>query len=121
MTKTTQIQSLRSHRTQESPRYILLLCAILVAVIAFSWLPAFAATAIAAEESTAAADQSSDTAGDTSSVAAGSDSSSADNTAATTDPYSVDGSSKGVGQQVLDLPSLDEVQCASYYCYDRTT
>ena len=36
-------------------------------------------------------------------------------------PGSVDGSSKGVGQQVLDLPSLDQVQCASYYCYDRTT
>ena len=34
---------------------------------------------------------------------------------------SVDGSSKGVGQQVLELPSLDQVQCASYYCYDRTT
>lgn len=34
---------------------------------------------------------------------------------------SVDGSSKGVGQQVLALPSLDQVQCASYYCYDRTT
>lgn len=34
---------------------------------------------------------------------------------------SVDGSSKGVGQQTLALPSLDQVQCASYYCYDRTT
>ncbi len=29
--------------------------------------------------------------------------------------------SQGVGQQTIDLPSLDKVQCASYFCYDRTT
>jgi len=28
--------------------------------------------------------------------------------------------SQGVGQQTIDLPSLDKVQCASYFCYDRT-
>ncbi len=33
----------------------------------------------------------------------------------------IDGSSKGVGQMDLTLPSLDQVQCASYFCFDRTT
>ncbi|MEE3351916.1 MAG: hypothetical protein VZR13_05870 [Saccharofermentanaceae bacterium] len=33
----------------------------------------------------------------------------------------VDYRSKGVGQQEMELPSLDKVQCASYFCYDRTT
>ncbi|MBO4928751.1 MAG: D-alanyl-D-alanine carboxypeptidase [Clostridiales bacterium] len=42
-------------------------------------------------------------------------------TVETNDPFAVDGSSKGVGQMDLQLPSLDQVQCASYYCYDRTT
>ncbi|MBO4473376.1 MAG: D-alanyl-D-alanine carboxypeptidase [Clostridiales bacterium] len=117
MTNRTHIQPLRIRRTQETPRYILLLCVILTAVIAFSWLPSFASAVIALEESTTAADASSEPeTSDTASVVAGTD-----NTAATTDPYSVDGSSKGVGQQELELPSLDQVQCASYYCYDRTT
>ncbi len=31
------------------------------------------------------------------------------------------GNTGEVGQQVLSLPSLDQVQCASYFCYDRTT
>lgn len=34
---------------------------------------------------------------------------------------STNGNSKGVAQQEVVLPSLEEVQCASYYCYDRTT
>ena len=33
----------------------------------------------------------------------------------------VDYRSKGVGQQEMEIPSLDKVQCASYFCYDRTT
>ncbi len=33
----------------------------------------------------------------------------------------VDFGSKGVGQQTVALPSLDQIQCASYFCYDRTT
>ena len=33
----------------------------------------------------------------------------------------VDFGSKGVGQQTVALPPLDKIQCASYYCYDRTT
>jgi len=31
------------------------------------------------------------------------------------------GNTGEVGQQVVALPSLDQVQCASYFCYDRTT
>ncbi|MBR2751991.1 MAG: hypothetical protein IKD90_12770 [Clostridiales bacterium] len=31
------------------------------------------------------------------------------------------GNTGEVGQQNLQLPTLDQVQCASYFCYDRTT
>lgn len=33
----------------------------------------------------------------------------------------VDFNSKGVGQMEMEIPPLDKVQCASYFCYDRTT
>ncbi len=33
----------------------------------------------------------------------------------------VDFGSKGVSQQEMEIPPLDKVQCASYFCYDRTT
>ena len=42
-------------------------------------------------------------------------------TGETTTGSDVDFRSKGVGQQKMEIPSLDKVQCASYFCYDRTT
>ena len=107
----------RDIRSRFSRRFSVILSAILVAVIAFSYLPALSSGLIASDDTSASDNETSasDTS-DTAQVVAGQDS-----TATTTDPYSVDGSSKGVGQQVLELPSLDQVQCASYYCYDRTT
>ncbi|MBO4687531.1 MAG: D-alanyl-D-alanine carboxypeptidase [Clostridiales bacterium] len=121
MNRITRLESLRENRTTRYSRGSILLSAILIAVIAFAWLPGLKMAAYASDDTSDAA--GSDTtaavvAGDTTAAVAVSDTTAA---AATEDPYAVDGSSKGVGQQVLDLPSLDEVQCASYYCYDRTT
>ena len=47
--------------------------------------------------------------------------SSADGAGTTETNDDVDYKSKGVGQMDLEIPPLDKVQCASYFCYDRTT
>ena len=115
MNRITRLESVRRSRTTGYSRGAILLSAILIAVIAFAWLPGLKQAAFASD------DTSDTAASDTTAAVAGASDSTAATAAATEDPYAVDGSSKGVNQQVLDLPSLDQVQCASYYCYDRTT
>lgn len=78
---------------------------LLTIVIALTWIPAAALMALEPDETSA---------GDTAAVVAGTPD-------GTTSQQDVDFGSKGVGQQEVALPALDKIQCASYFCYDRTT
>ncbi|MBR5040899.1 MAG: D-alanyl-D-alanine carboxypeptidase [Clostridiales bacterium] len=78
---------------------------LLTIVIALTWIPAASLIAL---------DPADTSAGDTAAAVAGTPD-------GTTSQQDVDFGSKGVGQQEVALPSLDKIQCASYFCYDRTT
>lgn len=78
---------------------------LLTVVITMTMIPAAFLSALEPDDASVAGETTSSAASDPSSATSS----------------DVDFGSKGVGQQTVALPSLDKIQCASYFCYDRTT
>ena len=100
MIRKERLTSSRSAAVMRHGRWQSLLSLLLVAMVALCVLPIRDLRAIEPETTPAGNEQ----------VVAGSSETSED----------VDFNSKGVGQMEMELPALDKVQCASYFCYDRT-
>ncbi|MBO4494842.1 MAG: D-alanyl-D-alanine carboxypeptidase [Clostridiales bacterium] len=100
----------RAHRSLKKRGWKVTVAALLVTASAFHSVWADPTTA---GETTAAQDGTTTTTATTQETPQ-------ETTQQTTPPNDF-GNTGEVGQQVLTLPTLDQVQCTSYYCYDRTT